>query len=270
MKIKNKQETMKGSLENIKKLLEKRNLVLVEGGKFDMGSEGLGSMDEKPIHRVILDNFYISKYLVTQRLWKEIMGYNYSDFEGDDRPVQRVNWYNAIKFCNALSKKDNFKPCYYIHGNSDFQDYLEHDLEILECDFSANGYRLPTEAEWEYAARGGKKSMDYRYSGSNTIEEVAWFYNNSDGETHPVGRKRANELGIYDMSGNLKEWCWNGFAYYEDKPLNNPKGPFIDLHRITRGGGLHSLSFDCRVVDRDIGIPDNNYRTVGFRFAKNH
>ncbi|MEW5814402.1 MAG: SUMF1/EgtB/PvdO family nonheme iron enzyme [Spirochaetota bacterium] len=164
--------------------------VLVEAGTFSLGSNA-GASDEKPVHTVTISRpFYMSKYEVTQAQWRAVMGSNPSYFKGDDLPVESVNWYEAVEYCNRLSRQEGLTACYSGSGAS------------IRCDFSADGYRLPTEAEWEYAARGGQESRGYAYSGSNSAGGVGWYWNNSGGKTHPVGQKLPNELGLYDLSGN--------------------------------------------------------------------
>ncbi|MBU1677760.1 MAG: SUMF1/EgtB/PvdO family nonheme iron enzyme [Bacteroidetes bacterium] len=231
--------------------------VFVEGGVFQMGSTS-GDSDEQPVHTVTLSNFYISKYEVTQKQWREVMGTNPSYFSGDDKPVEQVTWYDAVAFCNALSEKVGLEKCYSGSGTS------------IIYDFTKNGYRLPTEAEWEYAARGGNQSNGYTYSGSNSIGGVAWYSSNSGNTTHNVGTKTSNELGIYDMSGNVWEWCndWYSDNYYSNSPGNNPKGPASGTSRVLRGGSWLSYDNNCRVSNRTGGYPDYPYYNNGFRIVQ--
>lgn len=229
------------------------NMVFVKGGTFQMGSND-GDSDEKPIHTVTVDDFYISKYEVTQKEWKVVMGNNPSNFgkltgflglvkkDLESNPVENISWYDAVKFCNKKSEMEGLEKCYKGTG------------ENIKCDFSMNGYRLPTEAEWEYAARGGVESdnFNYRYAGSNKIDEVAWYYENSESKTHPVGQKQPNELGIYDMNGNVWEWCndWYDSDYYEDSPEDNPRGPKGGKYSVLRGGSWINYYNGCRVTLR--------------------
>ena len=187
-------------------------MVRVEAGTFTMGAtpEMENPWDgEKPTHQVTLTNdYYIGKYEVTQALWQAVMGNNPSNFKGDNLPVGYVSWKDCQKFISKLNS---------ITGKT---------------------FRLPTEAEWEYAAHGGKKSRGYQYSGSNNISDVAWYGDNSDDKTHPVGSKQGNELGIYDMTGNVWEWCQDWFSLYSSSPQVNPTGATSGSDRVFRGGWL--------------------------------
>ncbi len=215
-------------------------MVFVQGGTFEMGSRDGGS-DEKPIHTVTLDDFYIAKTEVTQAQYREVMGKNPSDFSGcDDCPVESVSWKDIQKFLQKLNKMTG-----------------EH-------------YRLPTEAEWEYAARGGNKSRGYEYAGSNQIDAVAWYRDNSNSKTHPVGQKQANELGLYDMTGNVWEWCndWYADDYYERSPQNNPEGPSSGSYRVLRGGSWDNDARYCRVAYRSRYAPDFRDYSFGFRLVR--
>ena len=217
-------------------------VVFVKGDSFQMGSSDDFEY-EKPEHILIVSDFYIGKYEVTQKQWKEIMGTSTShsspsSFKGDELPVEQVSWTEIQEFIKKLNQKTNKK------------------------------YRLPTEAEWEYAARGGNQSKGYTYSGSNKIDEVAWHSGNSGSKTHSVGTKKANELGIYDMSGNVWEWCsdWYGSDYYKFSPSKNPKGPSSGAFRIARGGSWHTHAQYCRTSHRTYYAPGRN-NIIGFRLA---
>lgn len=234
-------------------------MILVEGGTFKMGDTfGDGNFNEKPAHDVTLTSFLISKYEVTQKQWTETIGTNSSKFWGDYLPVESVSWTDAIQFCNSRSELEGLKPCYTISGNQ------------VTCDFNANGYRLPTEAEWEYAARGGKNSGNYKYSGSIDSKEVAWFYNNSNNITHPVGTKKANEIGIYDMSGNVWEFCWDFYSdtYYSLSPLKDPLGPSQGESRSLRGGSWTDDMVFNKVYYRSYYSQRQRGTNVGFRIVR--
>ncbi len=211
--------------------------VLVEGGTFTMGDTfGDGEEDQKPTHSVSLDSFYISKYEVTQKEYKELIGYNPSKISGENNPVEHVSWYDAVIYANRLSEKVGLKPYYDISNITKDGDITYATVTIL----GGKGYRLPTESEWEYAARGGNQSKGYKYSGSNNVDEVAWYDKNSDSKTQVVGQKKANELGIYDMSGNVHEWCWDLDGSYSSSKKTNPTGALESYYRVFRGG-----SWDC-------------------------
>ncbi len=217
-----------------------RNMVYVEGGTFTMGATSEQKKpddDEKPTHRVSLSSFYIGKYEVTQALWKAVMGSNPSRFEGDNLPVERVSWNDCQTFLRKLNA------------------------------MTGKNFRLPTEAEWEFSARGGNWSRGYQYSGSNVLSDVAWYYDNSGSKTHNVGTKAPNELGIYDMSGNVWEWCQDWKGSYIGSAQTNPKGPSSGSYRVDRGGSWFNFAWSCRVACRYCHTPDYRYFDLGFRLA---
>jgi formylglycine-generating enzyme len=230
------------------------DFIFVQGGTFQMGSNE--DFDERPIHKVTVSDFYISIYEVTQKEWKDVMGSNPSNWTGDNSPIENVSWYDAVKFCNKKSRADGLTPCYTGSGKN------------TKCNFSANGYRLPTEAEWEYAAKGGNKSKGYKYSGSNSIGDVAWYNINSNGRTHRVGNKKPNELGIYDMSGNLWEWCNDWKGRYSSSSQTNPKGALSGSFCVYRGGSKTNDHGYCRVASRHFGFPNETNDNLGFRLVR--
>jgi len=215
-------------------------MIFVKGGTFKMGST-YGDSDEKPIHTVTVDDFYIGKYEVTQKQWKEIMGNKPSRFKGDNLPVESVSWNNIQNFIKKLNQK------------------------------TGKHYRLPTEAEWEYAARGGvetiHESSQTKYAGSNNIGNVAWYWYNARKKTHPVGTKQANELGIYDMSGNVWEWCSDWYGSYSRGSQNNPQGASSGTGRVHRGGSWYGNADLCGIANRFRDFPTGSYDNLGFRLA---
>ncbi len=241
--------------------------VLVEAGTFRMGSElssqeiaskyggvALWYDDEEPVHRVMISkDFYMSKYEVTQRQWREVMGADPSHFKGNSLPVEQVSWYDAVDYCNRLSRKEGLIPAYRISGKN------------VTWDPSANGYRLPTEAEWEYAARGGNRSRGYTYAGSDSAGDVGWYEDNSGSKTHPVGRKRPNELGLYDISGNVWEWCWDWYGDYSPSSQTDPRGPSSGFYRVGRGGSWSFGPWTLRAANRYDDYPSVRYNRLGFR-----
>ena len=207
----------------------------VQGGTFTMGSsddDADAYKDEKPAHSVTVSSFWIGQTEVTQELWEKVMGKNPSNFKGNKLPVEKVSWTDCQDFIKELNTKTGKK------------------------------FRLPTEAEWEYAARGGNKSKGYKYSGGNDIDKVAWYKDNSSEKTHDVGTKTANELGIYDMTGNVHEWCsdWYSNSYYSNSPTTNPQGPSTGSYRVLRGGSWFNYAEGCHVANRF------NYGPVGRDF----
>ncbi len=233
------------------------DLIFVEGGTFWMGSND-GWADERPMHEVTVSSFLIGRYEIRQKDWLGIFDSNPSTFKGDNLPVESVSWYDAVAFCNLLSAREGLTPCY---GGSGVNTY---------CNWDADGYRLPTEAEWEYAALGGKKARGYQYAGSNTIGSVAWYDDNSDEKTHAVGQIYSNELGISDMSGNVSEWCWDWHdeSYYSSSPAKDPRGPAKGETRIMRGGSWYNDSDICRTTYRGVGKADGLFTNVGFRIVR--
>ena len=217
------------------------NMVYVSGGTFTMGAtseQGSDAYDgEIPTHSVTLSSFYLCKYEVTQALWQAVMGENPSNLKGDNLPVEKVSWDDCQTFITRLNN------------------------------LTGKNFRLPTEAEWEYAARGGNRSRGYKYSGSNTLSDVAWYDGNSDIEMHPVGSKSPNELGLYDMSGNVYEWCSDWYGTYSSSAQTNPIGHSCGSGRVSRGGCWLSDAGDCRSSYRSGGAPDGRGIGLGLRLA---
>jgi formylglycine-generating enzyme required for sulfatase activity len=233
-------------------------MVHVQGGTFQMGSIELRDY-EKPVHRVTLSDFYISKYEVTQGEYKALMGKSPSNSSkgiGDNYPVNTVSWNEAVEYCNALSRKEGLTPAYSGSGNN------------VSCNFNANGYRLPTEAEWEYAARGGQNSRNYNFAGSNNLENIAWHEDNSGSKTHPVGQKQANELGLYDMTGNVWEWCWDWYERYSSGSQSDPEGSSSAAGRIRRGGSWLDSAVNSHLAYRNTSVPSYKHGRVGFRVVR--
>jgi formylglycine-generating enzyme len=261
--------------------------VLVKGGTFRNAKSNFYGKD------VTVSDFFISRYPVTQKEWTEVMGSNPSKFAGDRLPVEMVTWYDCIEYCNRRSLKEGLQPYYNVdkvrRDPNNRPDPQFGDLDPVKWTVTtnpgANGYRLPTEAEWEYAAGGGQLSQSYTYSGSNEIDEVAWYWRNSGDQelsgfwswpalqqnhnrTQPVGSKKPNELGLYDMSGNVREWCWD---WYGDLKTNtkDPQGSESGYRRVWRGGGWMGADFCAETSFRGSLAANGAGPDQGFRVCRN-
>ncbi len=216
-------------------------MVYVEGGTFVMGCTDEQNGDcwhfEEPCHEVTLSPFYMAETEVTQALWREVMGSNPSHFVGDSLPVENVSWNDCMAFVDSLCKRTGLR------------------------------FALPTEAQWEYAARGGCSSRHYKYSGSDSINAVAWNGDNSRHSTHAVRGLQPNELGIYDMSGNVFEWCADWYDLYEPEQQNDPVGPATGRYRTLRGGAWQVSAIMCRVSDRGFVEPSERDSIYGLRLV---
>ena len=216
-------------------------MVEVRGGTFRMGATSEQGSDaysgEKPVHSVTLNSYYIGKTEVTQALWKAVMGSNPRVRKGDNLPMTWVRWNDCQEFIRKLNA------------------------------LTGQNFRLPTEAEWEFACRGGNNSRGYKYSGSDNIDNVAWYFSNSDQTAHPVATKSPNELGIYDMSGNVWEWCSDWYAIYSSGAQTNPKGPYDGSNRVFRGGSCYGNARDCRSSRRTVSSPGFCNCDIGFRLS---
>lgn len=213
-------------------------MVKVPGGEFLMGDQA-GEDDEKPVHPVRVEGFLMDVHEVTQESYQQLTGRNPSKFPGADRPVDQVSWYNAaVLYCNMRSMREGLQPCY--------------DPETGECDFSRSGYRLPTEAEWEYACRAGATTRFSFGDDAGQLARYGWFKENSEKKTHPVGQKTPNAWGLFDMHGNVMEWCHDRYAedYYRQSPRDNPTGPEEGDECVLRGGSWSTSADRCRAAAR--------------------
>ena len=257
-------------------------MIYVPGGTFTMGdTRGQGDPDELPTHTVTLNSFYIGKFEVTQGEYSQYMpnpGWTSNCGLGYNYPAYNVSWYTVLKYCNLRSMAEGLTPCYTINGSTDPDDWgavptdYNDAWDAAICDWNASGYRLPTEAEWEYAARGATNNPDYLYSGSDNIDAVAW-YRTSEHFANPiriVGQKSRNGIGTYDMSGNVREWCWDWYSssYYSSSPQDNPTGPASGSSRLIRGGWSDDYGSLCRVASRESRIPFVSYISYGFRLCR--
>jgi formylglycine-generating enzyme required for sulfatase activity len=207
-------------------------MVFIPPGQFVMGANE-GPIDTKPAHPVKVDGFLMDQYEITQEVYEKVIGTNPSRRKHPGNPVEQVTWSAAVKFCNARSLREGLRPCY--------------DTNTWACDFSASGYRLPTEAEWEYACRAGSSTRFYFGDDADALKSFAWFEGNSQSKPHPVGQRKPNAWGLYDLAGNVWEWCndFYGARYYRESPADNPRGPQQGEKRVLRGGAWSSSAGNC-------------------------
>ena len=232
--------------------------VKIPGGTFQMGDDHVNFMENTPpmpVHTVTVSDFEIGAYEITQGQYKAVIGSNPSYFTGDDRlPVEKVNWWDAIKYCNTLSTKAGLHPCYNESSGV--------------CDFSKNGFRLPTEAEWEYACKAGSTTIFDLKNFLSDIPLLGWYESNSSLKTHPVGQKTPNAFGIYDMHGNVWEWCNDWYESYTSDSQSNPTGPSTGEAKVPRGGSWENYAITCRPALRGWTYPWSRYNFIGFRIVR--
>ena len=233
-------------------------MVQISGGKFMMGDK---EEVDAPPHEVVVSSFSMDKNLVTQEQFQKIMGANPSRWKGDKNPVEQLRWSDAVKFCNKRSELEGLQPCY--------------DLKTLKCDFDASGYRLPTEAEWEYACRAGTTTAYFFGDSPAKLGDYAWFQKNAGGRPRPVGQKQPNPWGLYDMVGNVWEWCNDYYKadYYQESPGENPRGPNEGEKMVLRGGAFKFSAENCRSGYRYNESPGSadvcfGYDIYGFRCVR--
>ncbi|MFH1052064.1 MAG: SUMF1/EgtB/PvdO family nonheme iron enzyme [bacterium] len=228
-------------------------MIEIQPGTFSMGSDW-GFANERPVHQVIITkNYYIAKFEISQLIWENVMGYNNSYINDKNLPVHNIDWLEAIRFCNAISNRMKYDSCYIFVIDS-----------TVQYDTTANGYRLPTEAEWEFACKAGNNLV---FEGMNP-EDIAWFNINSGYSPHPSGTLLSNDFGLFDMHGNIWEWCWDWYSgdYYHDSLMINPKGPQNGSRRVLRGGSCASGTAYIRAANR--AYPESDYKYCGLRLVR--
>jgi formylglycine-generating enzyme required for sulfatase activity len=264
---------------------ETPGMVWIDGGTFTMGSEDSQDFGASPSHTVTLSGFYMGEYEVTQEKYLEVMGTNPSYFtinngrepetgEADiKRPVERVSWYDALVFCNKLSMIEGLSPAYKISGSTDPAQWgpvpsgaVDPVWDAVEIAANSTGYRLPTEAQWEYACRAGTTSP--WYCAETGVGDYAWYNDNSGSKTHEVGKKLPNAYELYDMHGNVLEWCWDWYASYPAVAQNDPVGASSGFLRVPRGGSYLDSAQDTRSASRSLIAPFNRLKDQGFRLVR--
>ncbi len=226
-------------------------MVSIPAGTFQMGQTGLAT----PVHQVTVSAFQMGRYEITQAQYQAVVGSNPSSFKSStNAPVEYVSWYDAVTFCNKLSEAAGLQPCY--------------NLTTWACDFTKNGYRLPTEAEWEYACRAGTTTNYYTGDSESDLAKAGWYDENSSRTTHVVGGKQANAFGLYDMHGNVFEWCNDCYGSYSSENATDPQGPSRGSSRVLRGGSWFSYYYYCRSTYRSNYYPYGSVYFIGFRVVR--
>ena len=230
--------------------------VSIPAGSYLMGDVEFGTIIERPAHQVSVSAFEMGVMEITQERYQSITGINPSYFMGEDLPVQGVSWYDAASFCNQLSEKAGLTPCY--------------DENTFECNYSSNGFRLPTEAEWEYACKAGSETAYYTGNDESDLDVAGWYSNNSNETPHPVGQKLPNGFGLYDMHGNVWEWCndWYSEDYYATSPTDDPTGPESGTYKMERSGSWYNGCWGCRSTYRVKHLPSFLHDALGFRVIR--
>jgi formylglycine-generating enzyme required for sulfatase activity len=234
------------------------DMSMIPAGSFAMGDQASVEANEKPSRVVALNAFLMSKHEITQKVYQAVMGENPSINKGDNRPVDNMTWFKALEFCNALSDKQGYEKCYTdINGS-------------VTVNMNASGFRLPTEAEWESACRAGTTTTYYSGSSTADLARAGWYSGNGGGSTHDVGTLQANSLGLFDMHGNVFEWCWDWYKsdYYKDGQNSNPTGPTGGTERVCRGGSYFVFEYGCRSSFRSYLKPGIPSRDIGFRVVR--
>lgn len=219
---------------------------------------------------VSLSSFLICPHEVTEAEWLQIWGSLPPNCSGGDKPVNNISWLQATAFCNKKSVLDGLTPCYSYGSAGSNPSEWGNDSDQITCDWSANGYRLPTECEWMYAANEAVFAINYVYSGSNDLNSVGWYYDNSNNTKHLIQTKNPNALYLYDMSGNVSEWCWDYYGNYPSGSFGNYHGPLTGTNRTHRGGNYSSGLTVCRTTNRGYNIGEGTYSVIGFRIVKNY
>ncbi len=247
-------ETLAASLQAPNRALA---MVFVQGDSTIIGHLGYEADDDEfPPRDVYVPSFYITPHEITREQWSMANADYKYDPEEKDLPIVRVSFFDVLEYCNQKSILDGYKPCY---------DFM---LNGVTCDFNATGYRLPTEAEWEFAAKGRKRDNFTRYSGSNSADNAGWHKGNSEGSLHPVGQKQKNDLGLYDMSGNAFEWVWNWYSRYHYSQQALFEGPSDGTDKVIRGGSWFHDASEMRVTNRNYAKPHTQSNYIGFRLVR--